>query len=393
MSSVLVDPPQSRVSKPSMAKPLPIVYGYLGDSFGKGLGRQGGLTTALSEITPVVMLQRSQDKSAWPTPRRPRVEQAWPNMYVVHDALMLRHSRLGKRLGQPGAWIDGAWLRTALAEVGIHEYVYWITSFDPRMLWGMRTDRLVYDCFDPCFHPDEQESFDRAEFAIARKARVVFASAQTLVDRMKTVNPNVHSLPNACSIDTVESIPLPRPAQLKDRPGPVIGCMSTYDWRVDAAALEAAAIRHSNFTFALVGRVNPDQEQRLHRLRSLPNVLFPGAVSYEEGFAWSAAFDVGLIPFLAGPIGDAVNPVKMYMYLAAGKPVVSTYINECVRHSQWVYPAKTPSDFADAIGRAVSENTPQRAAERIEFAMRNRWQDRAAEAARVLRQYGLWPSE
>ena len=120
-------------------------------------------------------------------------------------------------------------------------------------------------------------------------------------------------------------------------------------------------------------------------LRGLPNVIVTGAVSYEDGHRWAAAFDVGLIPFLPGEMCDAINPVKMYMYLVTGKPVVSTWINECVRHGDWVYAARDAAGFAAAIRKAVAEDGPDRRAARVAFGLRNRWQDRAAAAAGVLR--------
>src|SRR5439155_6779412 len=118
------------------------------------------------------------------------------------------------------------------------------------------------------------------------------------------------------------------------------------------------ARRLPQYTFALVGRVNWDQEDRVRPLRSLPNVILPGAVSVEEGRTYTAAFDVGLIPFLPGTVGDAINPVKMYMYLVAGKPVVTTWIRECRRHAPYVAAAQTHEQFAAAIQAAAEARLP-----------------------------------
>jgi len=131
--------------------------------------------------------------------------------------------------------------------------------------------------------------------------------------------------------------------------------MGTFDGRVDAGILTEAARRIPEFTFALIGRINVDQEQRLKDLRSLHNVVMPGAVSVEEGRAYTAAFDVGLIPFIPNAMNDAINPVKMYMYLMAGKPVVSTWIRECRRHSPCVRAAESVDDFVAAIREAIAE--------------------------------------
>ena len=124
-------------------------------------------------------------------------------------------------------------------------------------------------------------------------------------------------------------------------------------------------------------------------LRALPNVVMPGAVSTEEGAAYNNAFDVGVIPFLPGYVGDAINPVKMYMYLLTGKPVVSTWINECRLAQPHVRATKTPQEFIDALRDAVNEPDQRAHDERISFARQNTWADRARTAISVLQSRSL----
>jgi len=209
---------------------------------------------------------------------------------------------------------------------------------------------------------------------------------------MVGVNRKTCLLPNACARDTLLAVansPDALPEPLRGRPRPIVGCLGTYDWRVDVEALRAAALRSPEYTFALVGRVNGDQEARLAPLRSLQNIVMPGAVTYEEGHRYCAAFDIGIIPFIAGEMGDGINPVKMYMYLAMGKPVVSTWLRECVRHGAYVCAARDAAGFADTVPRAITEDSKARAAARKAFAGRNRWEDRAVEAIERLRVEGL----
>src|SRR5690606_1310499 len=123
---------------------------------------------------------------------------------------------------------------------------------------------------------------------------------------------------------------------LVGRDVPVVGYMGTFDSRVDMALLLSAAEALPGLTFALPGRVNGDCEAVAGELRALPNVVMPGPVDFEEGESYAANFDVGLIPFRPGRIGDAINPVKMWMYLARGTPVVGTDTAEMRRHRPYV---------------------------------------------------------
>jgi glycosyltransferase involved in cell wall biosynthesis len=369
---------------------LPIVYAFP-CRWDMTPARQRYLMQAISQHVPVYFLN-------WPTLNgrlldapRPRAEAIAPNLTVIHNAFGFRCARLGRHAKRLASMVDAAWLHRLLGQHGVTEYVYWLSAVMPDLLWGMRTDRLVYDCIDPSFDENDSE-FDQREFSIARQAKLAFCTADALLERIRPVQPRAHLLPNACSIDeyhAAELEGLARPAALRDRTGPVIGYMGTFDARVDTELLTQAATALPQYTFAMVGRINPGQEDRVRPLQALPNVVMPGSVSVEEGRAYTAAFDIGLIPFLPGPTSDAINPVKMWMYLAAGKPVVSTDIRECKKLAPHVISGTGAPGFIDAIRAALTPDNAGRSAERIAVAMQNTWAHRASDAIEILDRAGL----
>ncbi|HSI11446.1 MAG TPA: glycosyltransferase [Chthoniobacter sp.] len=370
----------------------PILYGHIGGhGFRRGLGRQGGLPEALAKHTNVILLQGPTAEDRAERRVRPRLKKVGERMFVVENAFALRNSRARDFLGPLAAVIDGAWLNRALDANGLGDYVYWVSDPQLALLSSMRLDRLVYDCIDPCFVPKDQPDMDRIEGTITKAARLVFATAQTLRDRMAAMHPKAILLPNACSMDTCQAADEDTavPEKLRGVSRPVIGCLGTYDWRFDVQLVEGAARLLPDCTFALAGRVNQSQEAQMSRLLQLPNVLHLGSLTYEEGHHHVAHFDIGLIPFVEGPMGDAINPVKMYMYLAFGLPVIATDIAECARHADWVTTVRTPEQFAAAVRSIQESNSPAQAESRRTFARQNRWEDRAAAAIRTLRSEGL----
>ena len=58
-----------------------------------------------------------------------------------------------------------------------------------------------------------------------------------------------------------------------------------------------------------------------------------GTKPYETLPSYLANIDVCLIPFKINQITLASNPIKMYEYLAAGKPVVSTALPEVIQNA------------------------------------------------------------
>lgn len=376
-----------------MSDTLPIVYLYPEAPLEENTSRQGFLTKALSRHTPVIYLHTTKHTRGITEIKRPYARQVHPNLTVIENTMSLRTNRWWKRLGPLAAALDAAMLHRVLKKQGITDYVFWLSVPGPEWMAGMRLDRMVYDCIDPCFIPEDQANFDAKEYRVAAQAKLVVCTAQTLLERMQKVHKNVHSLNNAASLETYEAEntgDLSLPDLLKGRPRPIIGYMGTTDWRVDCETMTAAAKALPEYTFCIAGRVNQDQEHRVTELRKLPNVVMPGSVSPEAGAAFNKAFDVGMIPYLPGYVGNAINPVKMYMYLLTGKPVVSTWITECRLNMPLVSATQTPEEFVAAIRAAANEPDGSATEARVAFARQNTWADRARQAMELMRNSGLF---
>ena len=363
-----------------------IVFGALHTRVDAAWPSRNQLMTELSARIPVVLLEQAPPSRALLDLSRPRVEPLSGDMWVMRNAYALRTRRLGRRLSRATAYLDGRWARRALAEAGFDDFVLWLMEPNVPLAYGLRRERLAYDCIDPNFVPEHQSVFDKAEAAVARRARVVFATAKTLQRRMQRFNNDVTLLPNAAPVARAHLVPATRPVDLPD--GPVVGYLGTIDWRFEPDSVGAAARALPHVTFVLAGRVNADQSDRLNELISMPNVVFPGALDTDEGDAYVASFDVGIIPFTPGEMNDAINPVKMFMYLAAGLPVVSTWIAEC-RDNPHVNAAHDPYEFAELVRDALNDNDPAKVAARRAFAASNTWAHRAEAAIAVLRDRGM----
>src|SRR5438876_682631 len=81
-----------------------------------------------------------------------------------------------------------------------------------------------------------------------------------------------------------------------------------------------------NDTFVLVGGIYTDAAEVVPAdasvIQDLPNLLLAGQQPYESMPQYLYHFDVCIIPFKVNHTTHATDPVKMYEYLSAGKPVV-----------------------------------------------------------------------
>jgi len=103
--------------------------------------------------------------------------------------------------------------------------------------------------------------------------------------------------------------------------------------------------------------------------------------------AFLAEFDVCTMPFLDVPVTQTMNPVKIYEYLAAGKPVVSRDLPEVRHASDLISLYSTPEEFVAQLRSAVAGDNSDRIRQRQNFAKLHDWSARvdvlAGEIARM----------
>ena len=119
---------------------------------------------------------------------------------------------------------------------------------------------------------------------------------------------------------------------------------------LDYAALRAIAA-DGRFDLLLLGvRYDASFDEEL---AGRENVFFLGAKPYAVLKDYASRCDVLLIPFRRGEVGDAASPVKLFEYLATGRPVVAGDVAEC-RRCKSVLIASDAADYVRCIERALA---------------------------------------
>jgi glycosyltransferase involved in cell wall biosynthesis len=126
----------------------------------------------------------------------------------------------------------------------------------------------------------------------------------------------------------------------------------------------------------LVGPVESNAEAALARLTQLPNVFHLGRKPQATMPAYISGFDVCLNPFKRSRVADSVNPLKVYEYLAAGKPVVSTPMEALRREDAGtvVSFAEGAPAFCDQIDRCLTPGFTPTAEDRQRAAAPYSWE-------------------
>lgn len=113
--------------------------------------------------------------------------------------------------------------------------------------------------------------------------------------------------------------------------------------------------------------VGPVSEDRLPEwVANCPNLFLPGPVAYEQSRSWIGSFDVAIMPHLRSAMTEAMNPLKLYNYLAAGVPVVTTPVANIDEVADLVSIRYTTDEFIEAIESLLSSPRRQVPPERLQ---------------------------
>lgn len=237
----------------------------------------------------------------------------------------------------------------------------------------------VYDCVDlmPSFKGAGRR-VAQEEIRMIRSVSLVTCSSQGLLEHVRNLSPqiSVTLVRNGVHWRRFQSSQ-PVHSSVAAIPRPRIGFIGSISYWVNLAMITELALQNPQWHFVFVGPQRQDIAAlpNLHLLPPIPTEQVPGCIQ---------GFDVGIIPFHDSPLVRCVNPLKLYEYLACGKPVVATPYGDFGEAEHLVYYAEKPHEFAEAIQRALQENTPELETERRQIAAQADWSNRAREFLRAL---------
>jgi GT2 family glycosyltransferase/SAM-dependent methyltransferase/glycosyltransferase involved in cell wall biosynthesis len=236
--------------------------------------------------------------------------------------------------------------------------------------WGWR---IAYDCMDEWENfPGINESILEAERRLVGSCDLLVVTAQLLLEKWSARSRPTVLARNGVDVGFYEKRYGPN-ALLADAKHPVVGYYGAIaDW-FDLELMTHVAKRRPDYTFVLLGGVF---DVDVSQLSALPNVQLLGQQPYDTMPQYLYHFDACLIPFKVNPITEATDPVKLYEYLCAGKPVVSVALSEVRPYAEYVYLAETREEFLEKLDLAVREDDPELGERRVEFARAHTWEKR-----------------
>ncbi|HEV2397298.1 MAG TPA: glycosyltransferase [Candidatus Sulfotelmatobacter sp.] len=244
-----------------------------------------------------------------------------------------------------------------LTALGFKNSLICVSFFDGclEQLNHLRGCPVLYYCIDRFIQPEETE--------LTRRAQVVLAVNRLIAEEKRRLNPHTYWLPTGVDVLSYGGATAQiEPDDMARIPHPRAGLTATFTHYVDYELLLYLARTRSEVSFVLIGPVfrgpsGPDERDRalIGELKSHGNIHWLGMKRTNELPSYVKAFDAGIIPFKDRDFNRGRDPLKLYQYLAAGIPVVSTPLSTFGSEPPGVSFAGTKEKFLAALDHALRE--------------------------------------
>lgn len=256
---------------------------------------------------------------------------------------------------------------------GVQEYEYIYIGYPQyiRYIPEGYTGKIIYDCLDNFekLYPDQKRSYKVVEHEnlLIQKCDILLATSRFLKDKTDAVAgyDKAIILRNATKMMECSFIKTPLKKETYK-----IGYIGTISRWMDYELLKTGLAQCRNISYHMIG---PVEEKCEHE-----GIIYEGIIAHELLAESIKDYDCLIMPFCVNEITLAVDPVKLYEYIAFGKCIISVYYPEVEQFEDFVYFYHSQEEYVQLIRHLSKEGFPAKytAEQQKEFLQKNTWDSR-----------------
>lgn len=222
--------------------------------------------------------------------------------------------------------------------------------------WQGKGFKILYEFVDPF---DPLISGYIPPFILERHKKIIedesiffFATAESLLSQVPPTRKNAFLSPNGVNLSHWASFnknadvpPLSFPRRI------VLGYHGALANWLDYELLTKIA-QTDKYTLLLIG---PEYDNSLKEsgLTKYETVMYLGPISHDRLPVLAQNYDISILPFTTSSLSDGVSPIKLFEYMALGRPILTTSSKEVVKYKSCIV-VKNAEDFLEKIPYALS---------------------------------------
>ncbi|NQU17438.1 MAG: glycosyltransferase [Candidatus Saganbacteria bacterium] len=218
---------------------------------------------------------------------------------------------------------------------------------------------------------------------LAKKSDLCLTISNIIVEENKHLNSNIHFIDHGVDYEHFGRTLLEEtkiPDDIKNISGPIVGYIGNIErGNVDYELIKEIARSRPDWNIVIIAKIYSNFSE----FDDFPNIHLLGMKKYKDLPNYLKAFDVCMIPFMVSKWIEACSPLKLKEYLAAGKPVVSTFEPQEEEYREVVYFADSYASFVKRIEDALSDNSPEAAQRRRAVVKNETWDHRVEEISNL----------
>lgn len=322
-----------------------------------------------------------------------------------HSQLFQRPQQLALALARQGATVFYIQPVKSYQQTGIQRYqerlylcdlpagsfwflkkpIIYLLTWNAKYMAAFDQPRVIYDYVDELgAFEGNRNQMERQHARLLQRADWVLATAQRLYQSVYPVRPGVLLCPNGADYDFITDAMVRTaspPADLQpilSLNKAIIGYYGALAHWFDFDLIKTVAAARDDLSFVLIG---PDIDASLQKSQALqlPNIHWLGVKAYAEIPQYLRFFDAAMIPFDLNDVTHATSPLKLFEYMAGGKPVVITAMAESMRYPGVII-AYDVEDFSNKLDQALQlRQDPEYLGAIRQIAHQNTWNKRATQ--------------
>ena len=253
-------------------------------------------------------------------------------------------------------------IKKVLQHFGLQNIVLWLyPPVEARFIGNLGEKVSVFDTVDNWLALEESKEFiDKVQSGyelIKEKSDIIFANGEKMELFFHRKQGNVYTIPNGIDLHffrnkEVDTCEVPR--DLMNVNNPIICYVGNVQSRFDANYIKYIAKEKPEWSIVIIGKLMDPVV--LNGVVGLKNVYILGVKPYYQIPRYLKWVDVCIMPHKQNKLTESMSPLKLYEYIAAGKPVITTPVEGINELEEFVEVVDTPSLMLDKINEYLESD-------------------------------------